>query len=701
VKIIRQLVSFVLGVTVGVCLYSLLKLRPLSPARFGNASAPAGAKYKSLRAPWVQRSWARQVCAPVRVHSVKHRHAMTREVAGRQVHLQPKPEPVRVPQPAAAREVAVVKVPPAPPAPKTFKTIGYVEKAGGQLEAIILQENEIQVVHLGDLIAERYRVTKVSPDSVAAIDETLVESPMAKPDGAGSKELTAGVEQGPSTPLGAVAAGRQEALMVAAGADRPPNLHGAAPVSALPAVDAQVQSTNPPGAVTEGRSGPPQDAEQVANSLGYVQKADGKVEAVVADGDSVRLVPDNPAVTMAQSAPHVSQEGTTPAHDSTRLAAAVSASSSAITDSSVDMSGMAAFLPASVTPLAAYEVPAPASSSADISAPSRPRMDLDGETAATLIEPSAPAASNFGETPGGLTPSSTKLTVTIKPLGFVVKADGELAAILAQDDEIYVVRQGDRFAGRYRAVSVSADAVEAVQDPQRHAQPLPSIAPTTSPDLLSASNQQRPPQFSAGICSSCKSSELAEESAKVLDDPPAESESPPPRKGKDEQARSALPKGTRQRASPTLKETPASPGPATFVFQTLGYVETQNGEMQAIVADGSQVYLVKQGETFADQYRATSVDPILVLAVRVSPGQDVGNFLSAQTESGGKPASKRLYGYLHFPLSGLENAQALHEMGASGSPALTDLGVNLLGSSLTGFDLQANFFTAGNPNGGF
>ena len=43
--------------------------------------------------------------------------------------------------------------------------------------------------------------------------------------------------------------------------------------------------------------------------------------------------------------------------------------------------------------------------------------------------------------------------------------------------------------------------------------------------------------------------------------------------------------------------------------------------MQAIVADGSQVYLVKQGETFADQYRATSVDPILVLAVRVSPGQ--------------------------------------------------------------------------------
>ena len=45
--------------------------------------------------------------------------------------------------------------------------------------------------------------------------------------------------------------------------------------------------------------------------------------------------------------------------------------------------------------------------------------------------------------------------------------------------------------------------------------------------------------------------------------------------------------------------------------------------------------------------------------------------------------------------------QALHEVGASGSPVLTDLGVNLLNSSLTGFDLQSHFFMADNPNVGF
>ena len=90
----------------------------------------------------------------------------------------------------------------------------------------------------------------------------------------------------------------------------------------------------------------------------------------------------------------------------------------------------------------------------------------------------------------------TKLSVEMKPLGFVVKADGELAAILSQDDEIYIVRQGDRFAGRYRAVSVSADAVEAVEEPPRQALPLPFAAPPAFPDLLSASALQGPSLFS-------------------------------------------------------------------------------------------------------------------------------------------------------------------------------------------------------------
>jgi hypothetical protein len=289
----------------------------------------------------------------------------------------------------------------------------------------------------------------------------------------------------------------------------------------------------------------------------------------------------------------------------------------------------------------------------------------------------------------------------MKPLGFVVKADGELAAILSQNDEVYIVRQGDRFAGRYRAVSVSADAVEAVEESPRRTLPSPLAAPPAFPDLLSASTQQGPSLFSKEDDLDWKSNELGEVPAKVLGDRPVEPASPPQGSRKDEQVPYASARGPRERFAPFLKEAGISSDPATFVFQTLGYVETQDGKMEAIVADGSDVYLVKEGEMFADQYRATSVDPILVLAVKVSPGRDAENFLSAQTEFGAKTASKKMYGALHFPLSGLSDAQALHEVDASGSPVLTDLGVNLLNSSLTGFGLQSHFFMADNPQVGF
>ena len=698
-KIIRQFVSFVLGVGVGICLYSLLKLWPLSPARMSNDSSQMGANHrgKPLRAPWVQRSLPPQVCAPVRVHSEKHIHAVTREVAEGRSRVQPKPEAANVAEPAAAKEVAVVNVSSAAPAPKIFKTIGYVEKAGGQLEAIILQENEIQVVHIGDLIAARYRVTQVSADAVDAIDETLVQSPMPKPNGAKSNELTASVAQQPSTPPVTAAPTQPEVLAVAVKNDDLTKLQGVEPVSPAPAAVAQVQPPTPISAGREARIAPFQSAEPGADSLGYVQKADGKIETVVADGDTVRLVPEAPRVTMAQVIPRQSQERASPAQVSTTPAATVS-SMRALADSSVHPGGSSALPLASVIQHASYQVSTPAPGDADGSALGQSSMGSVSEAAGATDGATDPVASIIAEKPSGSTDRMTKLSVEMKPLGFVVKADGELAAILSQDDEIYVVRQGDRFAGRYRAVSVSADAVEAVEEPPRQALPLPFAAPVF-PDLLSASAPQGPSLFSGGDCSGCRSNELEEVSAKVPDDPPLEVVSPPPRNRKDEQVRVTSVKGPRQRFAP--KMTATSPDTATFVFQTLGYVETQDGQMQAIVADGSQVFLVKQGETFADQYRATSVDPILVLAVRVSPGQDVGNFLSAQTESGGKSASKRLYGYLHYPLFGWANGQAPHEAGASGSPVLTDLGVNLLNSSLTGFDLQSYFFMADNPKVGF
>jgi hypothetical protein len=142
----------------------------------------------------------------------------------------------------------------------------------------------------------------------------------------------------------------------------------------------------------------------------------------------------------------------------------------------------------------------------------------------------------------------------------------------------------------------------------------------------------------------------------------------------------------------------SSSDPGIFVFQTLGYVETQDGEGRAIVAEGAEVYLVAEGDMIADTYQAISVDPDLVLAVGVPRGQNQGHWLSAQTESGGLSASKGRGGNLHFPLAELARAQALNQalaLGVTGSPGL---GMNLLDSSLTGFDLQSQYLMADHPN---
>jgi Tfp pilus assembly protein PilP len=571
--------------------------------------------------------------------------------------LQPKAERVKAVEPAAAKDGAVKNVSSSLPAPTIFKAMGYVEKAGGQLEAIILQENQVQVVHVGDLIAGRYRVTKVSPDSVEAIDETLVQSPMAKPNGAKSNELTASAAQPSPTPPVAAASAPPQGQPAARETDKVANGQSAEPASAA-AVMAPAEPISSLRPAAEKRSVSPQRDAPVEKSLGYVQKADGKVEAVLADGDSVRLVPVAAGVALAQVAapPPALAEASpaqVPAPPVEPVAATASSTGEVMAASARHSEGSSALPLPSEDWQASYEVSSPAPVRADGSAAAGSlAMGRDGGTAEAedgTIDPSTP---RFGEKrdltvsaiaaheqharatrPVGSTVRLAKLPVEIKPLGFVKLANGELAAILSQDDEVYVVRQGDRFADRYRAVRVSADAVEAVEEPPRGALPSSVAAPPPARDIQSAS-----------ITS------------------------------------------------------PASP---TFVFQTLGYVETQGGGTQAIVAEGSQLYLVKQGETFADQYRATSVDRTLVLATRVPPGQEVGNPLSARTESGGQPASKKSYGGWHNSLSGWANAQALHEVDASGGPGLTNLGVNLLNSSLTGFDLQLQLHTADNPNVAF
>jgi hypothetical protein len=141
---------------------------------------------------------------------------------------------------------------------------------------------------------------------------------------------------------------------------------------------------------------------------------------------------------------------------------------------------------------------------------------------------------------------------------------------------------------------------------------------------------------------------------------------------------------------------PALTDTGPFVFQALGSIQESNGEMEAIIADGSQVYIVKQGDVFADRYQAVSVDPSLVLAVRteVSGAKDR---LVRHTDPATLSASNKMHGVLDFSPAGVPRVPSLDGIGVPAISGLTEIGVNLFNMSpFTGLDLQSHLVPADN-----
>ncbi len=607
-----------MGVTVGICLYSILRFRPLSVGRWANSPAEVGdfRHNHALTPPWVQlpltvtppatvSAPARiipleprltpRAGAPPRAVSHAHRNAVSSEVA--KVHLPSWPQPHMV-DPAVQSHQKIISgqevgsrnlslsaslvptpplqqkspdvpitpravpppqrvVPPpaavpashdAQPAPTLFKAVGYVEKSDGQLEAIILQENQIKVVHLGDEISGRYRVTKITPEMVGAIDETLLQVPMAKPG-----TVTKSDESNAHGVLAADASGQVSPWHSPMGASQLEAPAGSVPGQIHVATSNGMENSNPQV----------DEAKGVVNALGYIQKSDGKVVAVVADGESVRLVPSTQTGPLLQPMPSGDEHEVNP-------------------------SGL---------------VPVAENSNAPVTIP---------QSLPDIVSPSVQQVASQTLTEGcsGCAPSASVAVSENLPdqTSTVVKnsAPGSLSIVVPP-------------------------ASEQVQDDQVTA----SVTPMTQ-------------QVHDGHGASSVAS------------------------------------------------------PATFIFQTLGSVEAADGEVQAIVADGSDTYLVRQGETFADQYQATSVDATLVVAVRVSPENSAPDFLTAQTDSGRNGASKRLGGLLQSSLEGGMGIIPTRIVGQNGHATIgTDLGVNLFNTLSTGLDVQLHFHTTDNPNLGY
>lgn len=153
---------------------------------------------------------------------------------------------------------------PPQPEPMVFKSIGYAEQADGQLVAFIMQEEHVQLVHVGDRIADRYRVTTITQEAVSAIDDASAQATMSK-----------------AVPL---AKSGEANVLVAQITTDSEGLHRARPAASM-----------------GEESGDALAYKHVSNSIGYVEKSNGSVDAVVAVADTVKLIPARPARVVARS----------------------------------------------------------------------------------------------------------------------------------------------------------------------------------------------------------------------------------------------------------------------------------------------------------------------------------------------------------------------------------------------------------------
>lgn len=88
------------------------------------------------------------------------------------------PPPPAPPKPAIAPGQSPAAPPPPPPLP--LKAIGYSVKEGGVPEAVIMDDQDIYVVHIGETFAKRFRVLTLTPSRIE-IEDTSTQQTVQLP----------------------------------------------------------------------------------------------------------------------------------------------------------------------------------------------------------------------------------------------------------------------------------------------------------------------------------------------------------------------------------------------------------------------------------------------------------------------------------------------------------------------------------------
>jgi hypothetical protein len=203
--------------------------------------------------------------------------------------------------------------------------------------------------------------------------------------------------------------------------------------------------------------------------LGYVERADGKVEAIVAEGQHIGLIEEtkefmknfhipapSPAELEMALAPPPSNppEAAVPEVDQPSAAASAPDTGAPAAENATDVAQL-------------QQPQAPPADDAQSQSEASLQAEPLADYAATQVRPTAPENLQPANAPAFVTaaPDVIANRSSVTPIGYVEKAGGEKEAIVEFQDQVFLLHEGELFAGKYRVLRVTALAVEIVEEP--------------------------------------------------------------------------------------------------------------------------------------------------------------------------------------------------------------------------------------------
>jgi hypothetical protein len=551
------------------------------------AARPQTARARPTRQSPPSDSRVAKVRSVVSHHSTfAPKHHMVRSEAPTRAASRVQPTPIAAAQPVPAPLPSEATA----PVTSTLTPLGYVQKADGSVEAVVADGEHVQVVHVGEILADKYKVLKISPSAVEVAD--LASVPAISP-----------VKTPPVEEVNLMAEARPKASAPTGGAW--------------------------PEAPTYQKASPSADDPSVAASkaVGYVEKAGGEVVSVLADGEHVRLVPQAP-VLAANSKVYPLEVARkafspTPTGGSAGPRAEFASGQGAVVSAVPESSSFQTVALRRTTTLegaisfGGQDSPVYCTTAAESAVTPQPAAQVP------KVLGTAAGSDRGAEKSAALHPAS----LTLRPIGYVQKMDGEVEAVVDHGDQVYIVRQGEVFAARFKALAVSPQAVVVADltiQPAQRRDPPQLLAEEVQPraSALWAADWRSPPRNvprQKGLRRLRKAAGL---------DPPGAAESAKRTRVRPRRAPPFKLRAARAQVESRLRDSAANPRekcalspPTVTVLKPLGYVEEADGRFEAIVANGDSVYLVQNGDVFADRFKVVGISSSFVEVVKVAPGQ--------------------------------------------------------------------------------